>query len=185
MHRRLVAPILTFLLVAGCAGPPGPRGPAGPPGPQGEPGATGEPGPQGEQGLQGPAGEQGLQGPAGEQGPQGPAGEQGPRGPIGPRGIQGYTGQRGAIGPPGLPGTDVCAVFYASIAAYLTMAYADRAPYPALGVAEFRTQALHLNCPRRRRIAGQPHLVAESPLRVWWTMLSRRGQGAPGPKLRT
>ena len=90
VHSNIIVPILTALLLAGCAGP------TGPPGPQGIPGETGA---QGERGEPGPAGTQG------EPGVQGERGERGPRGIQGPQGERGTQGRRGLIGPQGPPGT--------------------------------------------------------------------------------
>lgn len=56
LMKALLIAIVTLLLVAACAGPPGSPGEVGP---QGEQGPRGEQGPMGQQGEQGPQGTQG------------------------------------------------------------------------------------------------------------------------------
>lgn len=73
---------------------------AGPAGPQGPKGDTGAQGPAGADGAQG------IQGPAGADGAQGPQGIQGVKGDTGSQGIQGNPGADSTVpGPAGSPGT--------------------------------------------------------------------------------
>ena len=93
------------IVLAGPAGPQGPKGDAGATGAQGPKGDTGAAGAQGPKGDTGATGAQGPKGDTGATGAQGPKGDTGANGAPGAQGPKGDTGSAGAQGPKGDPGS--------------------------------------------------------------------------------